>query len=61
MNYITLHTVGSKRNTKYTFRHIAALHRNLLLYCVRQLTFFLSTSAYFVNGNTELMSDLTDN
>ena len=35
---------------------------NQFLYWVRHLTFFFwSTSAYFVNDNTQLMSDLTDN
>ena len=28
---------------------------------VRHLTFYFSTSVYFVNGNTQFMSDLTDN
>ena len=30
-------------------------------YRVRHLTFLFSTSTYFVNCNTQLMSDLTDN
>ena len=32
-----------------------------ILYTVRHLKFLFSNSAYFVNGNTLLMSDLTDN
>ena len=38
------------------FRFTARIY----IYKVLHLTFF-STSAYFVNGNTQLMSDLTDN
>ena len=40
---------------------IQVLHIYLYIYWVRHLTFFLSTQRYFVNGNTQLISDLTDN
>ena len=34
---------------------------DFVIYRVRHLSFFFSSSAYFLNGNTQLMSDLTDN
>ena len=50
--------VDNRLNTasiRATALHMEKLKR------VRHLTFFFSTSTYFVNGNTLLMSDLPDN
>ena len=40
--------------------HLFGIQSIVFIYRVGHLTFF-STSAYFVNGNTQLMSDVTNN
>ena len=45
-------------SSSFVFNIIRGFER---IYWVRHLTYFFLTRAYFVNGNTYLMSDLTDN
>ena len=45
------------RYFQFSYNYLVAFKVIPLRYRVRHLTFFFSTSAYFVNGNT----DLTDN